>query len=574
MRNRVAIAAQAHQRKAGLVEGLELPAGMTEAMLNDLDDIDFHLEETYGEAGEDGINELALEYANLSKGTITMHRRMDEAERMMLSCGAMDKPHGAFTNPHVDQLNGEAFGPEEWKRLLTAQRDQLRQDRYEQGKNHRRPLPNTEGTGFAVNQHPDAVFITTEKEYYKATFKARSPEDQTLIDSVVLLFHLNKEQERAFRIVANHATQNTGEQLKMYLGGMAGTGKSQVIKALTHFFHERDEDYRFLCVAPTGSAAALINGSTYHSAFGMNSFDGEEREITSGKLAEVRESLRMVDYIFLDEVSMLSCHSLYKLSQRLGKIFNNTDIPFGGVHVIFAGDFAQLPPVKGHSLYHHEVSSVVHTTYSIQGQEASVGKATWHQFTTVVMLRQNMRQNKQSVGDTKLRKCLENMRYQNCTAEDIALLRTRIVGRGMGRPQLSDSPFRNVSIITRWNAYRDKINQMGVERFVQETGRPIYTFYSSDKWKDQSDLPGGRHSKRNVKDPLRKTAVVPFAIQHVLWDVQDNNCQNHPGKLTIWASMSLSRPCLPSMRRVYHLVLSSILEMVSPTSYPCTNPPS
>ena len=47
---------------------------------------------------------------------------------------------------------------------------------------------------------------------------------------------LNKEQERAFRIVANHATNHYSESLKMYIGGIGGTGKSQVLKALTHFF--------------------------------------------------------------------------------------------------------------------------------------------------------------------------------------------------------------------------------------------------------------------------------------------------------------------------------------------------
>ena len=38
---------------------------------------------------------------------------------------------------------------------------------------------------------------------------------------------LNEAQERAFRIVANHAVESNGEQLKMYLGGMAGTSKSR-----------------------------------------------------------------------------------------------------------------------------------------------------------------------------------------------------------------------------------------------------------------------------------------------------------------------------------------------------------
>ncbi len=51
--------------------------------------------------------------------------------------------------------------------------------------------------------------------------------------TITTTFSLNKEQERAFKIITNHATSNTSERLQMYLGGMAGTGKSQVLKAVT-----------------------------------------------------------------------------------------------------------------------------------------------------------------------------------------------------------------------------------------------------------------------------------------------------------------------------------------------------
>jgi len=52
-------------------------------------------------------------------------------------------------------------------------------------------------------------------------------------------------------------------------------------------------------------------------------------------------------------------------------------------------------------------------------QESAIGKALWHQVTTVVILRENMRQKSQSPEDAKFRKALENMRYKACTQEDI-----------------------------------------------------------------------------------------------------------------------------------------------------------
>ncbi|KDQ26269.1 hypothetical protein PLEOSDRAFT_1010223, partial [Pleurotus ostreatus PC15] len=75
-------------------------------------------------------------------------------------------------------------------------------------------------------------------------------------------FNLNKEQRRAYDIVTSHAIGRSPKQLKMYLGGMGGTGKSQVLKALSSFLDETGQSHRLLILGPTGTSAALINGST------------------------------------------------------------------------------------------------------------------------------------------------------------------------------------------------------------------------------------------------------------------------------------------------------------------------
>src|SRR6202020_3442474 len=98
---------------------------------------------------------------------------------------------------------------------------------------------------------------------------------------------------------------------------------------------------------------------------------------------------------------------------------------------------------------------------TVQGQEAAIGKALWRQVTTVVILRKNMRQRTQSEKDAKLRTALENMRYAAYTPEDIKFLKTCIAGRQSDQPQLSDTEFRNVSIITALNAQKDRINELG-----------------------------------------------------------------------------------------------------------------
>jgi hypothetical protein len=210
----------------------------------------------------------------------------------------------------------------------------------------------------------------------------------------------------------------------MYLAGMGGTGKSTVLKALTDFFINRGESHRMIVVAPTGTAAALLGGSTYHSVFGINS--KTESEYNSISIEQVCSRLDGVDYVFLDEVSMLSCIDMYKISEKLAKTLNRPEKAFGGMNMIFAGDFAQLPPAiggEGVALYSHQAGC---DPTSKSSQQSGIGKHLWHQVTTVVILRENMRQKVQSEDDTKFRTALENMRYKACTPADISFLRTLI----------------------------------------------------------------------------------------------------------------------------------------------------
>ncbi|EPQ56050.1 hypothetical protein GLOTRDRAFT_13439, partial [Gloeophyllum trabeum ATCC 11539] len=129
-------------------------------------------------------------------------------------------------------------------------------------------------------------------------------------------FSLSPEQERAFRIVANHASSPQSEQLNMYLGGMAGMGRPQVIKALMEFFKVRNESHRFIVLAPTGSAAAIVGGSTYHSALGVSDKYAHMNNSSSSK-AQIQARLHGIEYIFIDELFMISCHDLYKIFSQL-----------------------------------------------------------------------------------------------------------------------------------------------------------------------------------------------------------------------------------------------------------------
>ena len=163
-----------------------------------------------------------------------------------------------------------------------------------------------------------------------------------------------------------------------------------------------------MILAPIGTAAANVGGHTYHSILGIN----EKISFNSTSISIMKEKLQGVKYIFLDEVSMLSCHDIYKISAQLAKAFNNSENPFGGVNMIFAGDFAQLPPVLGnesHALYSGIIGNTTYSSLTHYDQESAIGKALWHQVTTVVILQKNMQLAGQSINDKKFRTALSNM---------------------------------------------------------------------------------------------------------------------------------------------------------------------
>ncbi|XP_006462339.1 hypothetical protein AGABI2DRAFT_72723, partial [Agaricus bisporus var. bisporus H97] len=188
--------------------------------------------------------------------------------------------------------------------------------------------------------------------YFQENYRPPRVSDRVIASQTIADYGLNTEQKRAFSIVANHSTSVAPKQLLMYLGGMGGTGKTQVLRALKAFFASRGQGHRLVATAPTGSTSSLLGGSTYHYLLGINQRKSDnDSNLRSLSLSVARDRIRGIDYIFLDEVSMVACHELCSISKKLAEINNIHDLPFGGVNFIFSGDFAQLPPVSSNPLY-------------------------------------------------------------------------------------------------------------------------------------------------------------------------------------------------------------------------------
>ncbi|KAF8133836.1 hypothetical protein EV363DRAFT_1098141, partial [Boletus edulis] len=87
------------------------------------------------------------------------------------------------------------------------------------------------------------------------------------IDAIHNEFNLNdnEEQSHTFRIIAEHFTSSSLDQMMCLITGIAGLGKSHIIKAIVALFRCCGCPNNLLLSAPTGCAAILIEGYTIHA---------------------------------------------------------------------------------------------------------------------------------------------------------------------------------------------------------------------------------------------------------------------------------------------------------------------
>ena len=104
------------------------------------------------------------------------------------------------------------------------------------------------------------------------------------------------------------------------------------------------EKPRIIKLAPTGIAAINISGTTVHT--GLNIPIGKFRSMADKYKVAIKNKLRHVQLIIIDEISMVSSQHLLNIHTRICEIFGvNDDTPFGGKSIIVCGDLYQLPPI-------------------------------------------------------------------------------------------------------------------------------------------------------------------------------------------------------------------------------------
>ena len=127
------------------------------------------------------------------------------------------------------------------------------------------------------------------------------------------------------------------------LSGPAGSGKTHVLNQFVRI--ARANGKHISVTATTGLAATHIGGSTIHSWSGIGIHnhipDNFHEYLPKGRA----DTINKTDVLIIDEISMLHDYRLDMIDEVVRKV-RGEDLPFGGLQVVFCGDFFQLPPVS------------------------------------------------------------------------------------------------------------------------------------------------------------------------------------------------------------------------------------
>ena len=150
---------------------------------------------------------------------------------------------------------------------------------------------------------------------------------------------LSPEQELAFN------KYKLGKNI--FITGPGGSGKSELIKKIYNDANQKGKNIQV--TALTGCAAVLLKckAKTIHSWSGIG-IANQEPELIIKKVIENKyrcKPWREIDILIIDEVSMMSLKIFNILDQIGRKLRRSYFKPFGGIQLIFSGDFYQLPPI-------------------------------------------------------------------------------------------------------------------------------------------------------------------------------------------------------------------------------------
>ncbi|GIY76445.1 ATP-dependent DNA helicase [Caerostris darwini] len=164
---------------------------------------------------------------------------------------------------------------------------------------------------------------------------------------------MNIDQRQLFILITEsikNQLNGSNEREKIFLTGGAGTGKTFLFNLMKNQVNRCYGKSVVNVDAFTGVAARLIGGSTLHRLLKLPvQKDGvivSMSLLTGNYLRVMRQLWQNVEFLFIDEISMVPYEMLFMIDSRLRQL-KSPNACFGGINVLLIGDLMQLPLVRG-----------------------------------------------------------------------------------------------------------------------------------------------------------------------------------------------------------------------------------
>jgi len=299
----------------------------------------------------------------------------------------------------------------------------------------------------------DTVHLPTSQD--STILPSFTPSDSNVMDNNSFQEQMSEEQKLAFE------KYKSGQNV--FITGPGGTGKSALIREIYKYARKREHNIQ-VC-ALTGCAAVMLEckAKTIHSWAGIGLANGDIDTIVHrvDKNFFKKKDWRKTRTLIVDEVSMMS-KRLFDVLDIVGKTVRNCHSrPFGGIQLIFCGDFYQLPPVG------------INTEDPDNSRFCFESDSWFNTFPKEnhIHLKQIFRQT-----DPVYCQILNQVREGRITRKTDAILRSRI---GVLLPDVSEdgTPQTKPTILYATRSRVDEINRLEMEKLdILDPDSPTYSY--------------------------------------------------------------------------------------------------
>ena len=201
---------------------------------------------------------------------------------------------------------------------------------------------------------------------------------------------LNTKLRLTYNIIDRHIAHTLSgdnpKQLLMLVHGPGGTGKSKITDFITQTVATCGDGKWLKKGAFTGIAASLIGGRTIHllTKMSIKKSNSDVDVVAAHRSAKLQQLWADIKYLIINEISMIGCEFLHKLSLLLCHARLQSQLPFGGISILVFGDFHQFPPIGDSPLYW------TNDTAS-DSVDKIIGHSLYEQFEMAVVLGKQMR---------------------------------------------------------------------------------------------------------------------------------------------------------------------------------------